>query len=167
MKEKKLQPVPEVGKEYHFWDDGKSGPGRHYICRVEELIKPKAAKKIMLDYNDEKVSLYEIWKYEINTHRNSEGFRVIGNGAGSEPGSPWLYDEDTDWFVRISCPIYDENDLYAVRTVWGGWFTLNIQSWWQGGDIDVTGEKFESIINEWELNGDDTSAYFEITYDKN
>lgn len=161
-----MQPVPEVGKEYHFWDDGKSGPGRHYICRVEEIITAKQAKKIEVEYCDELISLYDLWKHEIDNHRNSDGFRVIGNGVSSEPGTPWLYAEDTDYFVRISCPVYDENDLWAVRTVWGGWYTMNIQSWWQGGDIDVTGEKFESIVHEWELDGADTSVYYEATYEK-
>lgn len=34
----KLEPIPEVGKYYHFFDDGKLFPSRHYICRVERLL---------------------------------------------------------------------------------------------------------------------------------
>lgn len=50
-KESKLSPVPEVGKFYHFWDDGKTGPSRHYICKVEELITPEQAKETILEEN--------------------------------------------------------------------------------------------------------------------
>ena len=30
--------IPEVGKFYHFWDDGKCGVSRHYIAKCEEII---------------------------------------------------------------------------------------------------------------------------------
>ena len=138
----KMKPVPEVGKEYHFWDDGKCSPGRHYICRCERVIHTlKEAKKIVFDLIDWdktkdkenpvycKKTLYEIWKDSVKQHY-------------------WLIAEDTDAFVEISCPRYDENNLWAVRTVYGGWFTLDIQSSWQGGDVDVTGEKYSRIVEE-------------------
>ena len=33
-----LQPVPEVGKEYHIFDDGKLNINRHYTAKVLEVI---------------------------------------------------------------------------------------------------------------------------------
>ena len=143
MREKtdNMKPVPEIGKYYHFWDDGKCGQSRHYICKVENLIKVKDAKSIMVsvpEYNDEtkqndfiRTTLYERWKEQVNGH-------------------DWLYTEDTDYFVEISCPNYDENNLYAVRTKDGGWFTIDVQSFWQGGRLDVTGEIYESVLDDWE-----------------
>ena len=32
------QPLPELGKRYHFFEDGKSGPGRHYIVEITKII---------------------------------------------------------------------------------------------------------------------------------
>lgn len=159
-KEYKLEPIPEVGKEYHFWDDGKSSPSRHYICRCERVIKPQEAKKINFDLlyyphgtkTDIPIpytkSLYDIWKDAVIDHY-------------------WLMAEDTDAFVEVSCPSYDENNLWAARTKFGGWFTLDIQSSWQGGDIDVTGEKFKNIVEQCYDDGDWDLAeeYKEETYE--
>lgn len=160
-KEKRNDPIPEVGKEYHFWDDGKSSPSRHYICRCERIVKSiKEAKAIKFTlrkyanflkdspYTEYEVSLYDVWKDSVKKHY-------------------WLIAEDTDAFVEISCPKYDENNLWAVRTKDGGWFTLDIQSSWQGGDVDVTGKKYEYIVENaydegnWEL----ADEYKNETYD--
>ena len=35
----KLQPVPEVGKEYHAFDDGKIRPSRHYIAKIVNILQ--------------------------------------------------------------------------------------------------------------------------------
>lgn len=153
--------IPEIGKEYHFWDDGKSSPSRHYICRCERVIPFKEAKNIVFELKDYfdpknselfipyKVSLYEIWKKESSY-------------------ADWLFAEDTDYFVEISCPVYDDNNLWAARTKDGGWFTLDIQSSWQGGYVDVTGEKFNNIIEEYEDEGmyDVIEAYKKRTYNE-
>lgn len=158
-REYNLEPVPEVGKEYHFWDDGKSSPSRHYICRCERLLTCEEAKTIVFDlkfypdptkkeYISYKKTLFEIWQEEIK-------------------GTSWIFEEDTDYFVEVSCPTFDDNKLWAARTKWGGWFTLEI-SFWQGGEIDVTGEKFRNIVENCEEEGEYEIAqeYKETTYDK-
>ena len=157
-----LEPVPEVGKEYHFWDDGKGSASRHYICRCERVLPYKEAKNIKFtlkeylppytkdsEYKEYDTNLAKIWKDAVKHYH-------------------WLYAEDTDYFVEVSCPTYDENTLWAARTKWGGWFTMDIQTSWQGGDIDVTGEKFNKIIEELEDEGnyDYIEGYKEATYDK-
>ena len=162
----KQQLVPEVGKFYHFWDDGKTSPSRHYICRVEELITIAKAKEISFNRGEEIMTLYDIWQEEINSHRQGTNFTVLSKGADTKPGSPWLYAEDTDFFVRISCPCYDDNDLWAVRTVDGGWFTMDVQSCWQSGTLDVTGEIYDDVIAYYESNGYDTYDYTSTTYEK-
>lgn len=149
MSKNNLKPVPELLHYYHFWDDGKVSPGRHYICRVEGLLTQTTALstwvKVPIDsdfwpiidgkpqkiYEDK--TLYNVWKEAIKFHDH-------------------LLADNTDYFVEISCPEYDDNLLYAVRTKNGGWFTLDIQSWWQGGILDVTGEIFEDVTNSWEVN---------------
>lgn len=37
-KEYKEQPVPEVGKEYHTFDDGKIKPSRHSIVTITDVV---------------------------------------------------------------------------------------------------------------------------------
>lgn len=146
MKEKYC--IPEIGREYHFFDDGKTSISRHYICKCERIITTEEAKGIIFDLEDGKKTLYDIWKDE-----SSE--------------CDFLFAENTDYFVELSCPKYDENNLWAVRTKDGGWFTLDVQSGWQGGRIDVTGEIFDSVIKFWTEQGNNEmiDAYFAETYD--
>jgi hypothetical protein len=62
-----------------------------------------------------------------------------------EVGAPWLYAEETDYFIKCSIPDYDKNDVWFVRTVDGGWFSLNTVNDWMSGILDVSGERFKSL----------------------
>lgn len=144
---------PEIGKEYHFWDDGKISPSRHYICKVIDIISIEQAKNIILKFTqfdpmcnyfnqhfngiiDEennifpKMSLYDIWM----CHKEDYD-RIFAN--------------ETPYFIKISIPTYDDNDLYCVQMKDGGWFSLDIQSSWQGGVLDVDNKKWNYIIDEY------------------
>lgn len=124
-----------------FFDDGKRSISRHYICRVEHIITKEEAKKIDVnvpywDFDNNKevdniISLYDHWNNEIANH-------------------DWLYAKDTDYFIEVSCPKYDENNLWFVRTKDGGWFSMDIQSSWQGGRLDIDESIYESILNDIE-----------------
>lgn len=133
--------VPTIGKKYHFFDDGKLSPSRHYIATVKKLLSPRATRNLMFDGK----SLYDIWREQIEEHTTTPTFRVGDVGVGE----PWLYSRDTDYFVELSVPDYDENYLYAVRTIRGTWFTLCIQSFWQGGVLDVDNKMFEQWEELW------------------
>ena len=113
-----LQPVPEVGKEYHIFDDGKIKPSRHYVAKVVELISPEDAKDI--------TDLVEIWEQE-----KSE--------------CPWLFAETTDYFVRARSESYDLSSLYFVRTVEGGWFSVDFPNIWMGARLDIDGSLYEKM----------------------
>ena len=67
----KLQPVPEVGKEYHTFDDGKIKPSRHAIATIVEVIPFKEAD----------TKLIELWHKEVED-------------------CYWLYENETDYFVK-------------------------------------------------------------------
>lgn len=148
MEQKQNNNIPEIGKEYHFFDDGKTSLSRHYVCRCERVITPEEAKKIIFDLNDIKTTLYDIWKDESSN-------------------CDFLFAKDTDYFVEVSCPSYDENNLWAVRTKDGGWFTLDVQSSWQGGRVDVTGEIFDNVVEFWTKEGETekVNGYLKETYD--
>lgn len=149
--EKVLSPVPEVGKEYHFWDDGKSSVSRHYIARVERIITPEQAKEIVI------------------VTESGDFFTLYDNWVDVKEQCDFLYDQETDFFVECSCPKYDEHNLWFVRTVDGGWFSIDNENCWQSGRLDVTGERYESIIkfckeDKMYDNTEIIKAYEEQTY---
>lgn len=151
---KKLKPIPKIGSSYHFFDDGKIKESRHYIATVLDVITPEQTKNIMFSRADDEVSfeisLYEIWRNEIDDHRQDTNFKVIAAGASMEVGAPWLYAEETDYFIKCSIPEYDENDVWFVRTVNGGWFSLDTNSWWMSGELDVDGRLFNNMMKDYE-----------------
>lgn len=114
-----MKAIPEVGEFYHFWDDGKTSPSRHYICRVERVVSPNVARSIKVmvpewhygtnETEYVETTLYDHWKIQVANH-------------------DWLYADDTDYFVEASCPKYDEHNLWFIRTKNGGWFSMDVQS---------------------------------------
>lgn len=148
MEQRQNNNIPEVGKEYHFFDDGKTSPSRHYICKCERVLTPEEAKTVTFNLDNSKITLYNIWKAESYKHN-------------------YLFAENTDYFIEVSCPKYDENNLWAVRTKNSGWFTLDVQSSWQGGRVDVTGEIFDNVVEFWTKEGETekVNGYLKETYD--
>lgn len=67
-----LQPLPEVGKEYHFFDDGKIKPSRHSIITIVEIIPFEGC-------ND--AELLDNWRCDVFD-------------------CPWLYADKTDYFIK-------------------------------------------------------------------
>lgn len=127
--------IPQIGKTYKFYDDGKAS--REYDAIVKRIISKTDAKTIMFkahldedgelstyydkELDDEytfKKSLFDIWRDEVK-------------------GTNWLLAEDTDYFVECSILDYDEYPIWFVRTKTGGWFSIDIQSDWQGGLLEV------------------------------
>lgn len=90
------QPVPEVGKEYHAFDDGKIKPSRHSIVRITEVV-PFAAV-------NHKAFLEE-WQQEVED-------------------CYWLYAKETDYFVKAEWD--DETSYFVRTKDGGwfslGWF---------------------------------------------
>ena len=91
----KEQPVPEVGKEYHTFDDGKIKPSRHSIVTITSIIPFTECK-------DD--ALMSIWTDEVTD-------------------CYWLYANETDYFVEGKYDDEDESS-YFVRAKDGGWFSL-------------------------------------------
>ena len=154
MSNQKLKLIPKVGEFYHFFDDGKLSPGRHYICKVEQVVKYDDARDIINDisvwdnngaYHKENNTLIECWLKEMKCN-------------------DWIYADTTDYFVEISCPKYDKYNLWFARAKDSGWYSLDIQSGWQGGQLDVTGEIYDDIIKYWKEKGYDISSYTNTKY---
>ena len=113
----KEQPVPEVGKEYHIFDDGKISPSRHYIAKIVEVIPFEACDNIVL---------LETWAMEVQA-------------------CEWLYATVTDYFAKAESD-FDENPLYFVRTLDGGWFSIDFPGYWMGARLDIDGSLYKSMI---------------------
>jgi hypothetical protein len=114
----KLQPVPEVGKEYHIFDDGKLSPSRHFIAKITAVLP---FEKVA---NPES-QLYRAWEENIME-------------------AHWLFAQDTDYFVKAESS-YDENPLFFVRTTDGGWFSIDYPNVWMGARLDIDGELYKSM----------------------
>ncbi len=140
---KNKQDLPKIGEYYHFFDDDKTSPNRHYICKIEKIIPFEEGKNIILNtprgetFKDGKfesyfidMSLEDIWKDEIKQCN-------------------WVYDKETDYFIEASCPVYDKNNLWFARSKEGGWFSMDVQCYWQAGKLDVDGSRFKEIIEFW------------------
>ena len=88
------QPIPDVGKEYHAFDDGKIKPSRHFITKIAEVIPFNAVDEVLL----------RTWQQEVEE-------------------CYWLYATETDYFIKAYDGDTEEPS-YFVRTTEGGWFSL-------------------------------------------
>ena len=114
-----MQPVPEVGKKYHCFDDGKITFGRHFIIQVDEVLGHQQFKK-----------------------RYPEEFQQYRQAVKN---CYWLYSTHSDKFVITYNGENDELGVY-VRTKQGGWF--GIGDYWNSARLDVTGKIWETLISQ-------------------
>lgn len=107
--------IPEVGKTYAFFDDGKTGLSRRYKATVTGIIPFHLIKA---KYPE----LYYSWQRETRC-------------------TPDLYANSTDYFVECSAPKYEDDHLvYFVRDTKDGWFSIDYPHGWMSGLLDVDGE---------------------------
>ena len=116
---KHMQPVPEVGKKYHCFDDGKIYFSRHFIIQVDEVLGHQQFKKR--------------YPEEFQQYR-----QAIKNCY-------WLYSTHSDKFIITYEGENDEFGVY-VRTKQGGWF--GIGDYWNSARLDVTGETWNALVAE-------------------
>lgn len=113
-----LQPIPEVGKEYHIFDDGKIRPSRHYIAKIVKLIYPEDAYEI--------TALYKAWQEQVEE-------------------CYWLFAKETDYFV-VAESDYNKDLIYFVRTTDGGWFSIDYPGCWMGARLDIDGSLYNEML---------------------
>ena len=141
--------IPEINKEYYFFDDGKISPSRCFKAKVVNIIPYENANEIMINiyncYGDFVIPtcLTDIHNKTVNEHRQKKGFIVINSHTPSiKEGEPYLYAEKTDYFIECNIPGYDENNIWFVRTIDNEWFSINIQNDWQSGYLDVENKRY-------------------------
>ena len=142
---KNLIPVPIVGTNLKFFDDGKIRDSRMYDAKVTYVIYKDSAKNYKLKFPDKtSKNLYDFWQEEINNYINTENFQVLPYKIGE----PWLYARDTDFFVFCDIPEYSDLSVIFVRDVENRWFSLGYPRHFDKGVLDVTGELYNSMKNE-------------------
>lgn len=117
----KKQPVPEVGKRYWFFDDGKISMSRLY----------QAICKGVMEFKDVPDKVKDAIIFEINHY-------------------DWIFNSDSneDKVIRCSIKDYYENDIWFIRAKDGGWFSVNVDNNLEGGRLDVDGH-FIDILNSY------------------
>lgn len=140
--------IPKVGKQYKFYDDGKIRQGRRCTATVLRILSVEDAKSLMFPIyvyeesgwipttiaaiNEEPIgetSLYTVWKENVEEYH-------------------WVFATETDCFIECSIPKYDDYPIWFARMKNGNWFSLNIQSTWQGGLLDIDNHLTEEL-EEW------------------
>ena len=134
--------IPEVGEVLHFFDDGKMGRSRHYMATVLRVVSCDDAKNILV-----KKRFWDPDPYSMDSELIDTALTDVWEIEKME--ADWVFDEQTDYFIECSVPDYDENNLWFVRTKDGGWFSMDIQSGWQGGRLDTDGEMYKYYKELW------------------
>lgn len=121
------QVLPEVGKRYHFFEDGKSGPSRHFIIEITNIVPFE-------DITDgELLDAYDAEVEECD----------------------FLYAPETDYFIYgrkvLEDNTLDEEDFIFIRTDYGGWFSFG--HLFDDGLLDVDNSKYNAIAEYWEQDG--------------
>ena len=124
------QPLPKIGKRYHFFEDGKSEPSRHYIIEVTNVVPFEAVT------DGELLDVYDTEVKECD----------------------FLYAPETDYFVYgrkvLSNNVLDMDDEFIfIRTNYGGWFSFGY--WFEDGQLDVDSSKYNEIVEYWEQDDRD------------
>ena len=119
-RKKHMMPIPEEGKMYHCFDDGKISFSRHYIVSVYEVLEQMAFKK---RYSND----FKQWLKETKR-------------------CYWLYARSTDKFVVIKdSNAVDHPSQVFVRTKQGGWFSFS-RNYFLSGRLDITGKLWDYLV---------------------
>ena len=134
--------VPQVGEKLHFFDDGKVGDSRHYMAVVTHVLTPEQAKCVFV------VDATSFSEYHSIDFEENKSLSLLDVHAEEVKSCDWIFAEQTDYFIACSIPEFDNHIIWFVRKKDGGWFSMDIQSDWQGGYLDVDGECYQRMVDE-------------------
>ena len=134
--------VPQVGEKLHFFDDGKVGDSRHYMAVVTHVLTPEQAKCVFV------VDAISFSEYHSIDFEENKSLSLLDVHAEEVKCCDWIFAEQTDYFIACSIPEFDNHIIWFVRKKDGGWFSMSIQSDWQGGYLDVDGECYQRMVDE-------------------
>jgi hypothetical protein len=109
---------------------------------VTHILTPEQAKLVFIDART-------VCENHTDLEWKRMSLNLLDIHSNEIKNCDWIFAPETDYFIEASCPVYDDNNLWFARTKDGGWFSMNIQSWWQSGELDVDESKFNEIIEFW------------------
>lgn len=108
-------PIPQIGKTYHFYDDGKTSESRHYFAKVERIVPIKYVRRRMKDLT---------WAWRSEAIHASHLFATI-----------------SDYAIAATIKGYEDHCIvWFFRTKDGGWFSIDYPHFWMSGRLDVACE---------------------------
>ena len=134
--------VPQVGEKLHFFDDGKVGDSRHYMAVVTHVLTPEQAKCVFV------VDATSFSEWHSIDFEENKSLSLLDVHAEEVKCCDWMFADQTDYFIACSIPEFDNHIIWFVRKKDGGWFSMDIQSDWQGGYLDVDGECYQRMVDE-------------------
>ena len=141
-----MKTIPKIGERYPLFYDGKLNDTRLYYGDVLRVLTPEEAK-------DEKVLRLEQLTEGLSRSKDDYGLverSLVEVWMDEIKKADFLFSPETDYFVEVTSPEYDEHNLWFVRTKEGGWFSMDIQSDWQGCELDVDGSLLEEMERRYE-----------------
>ena len=135
--------VPQVGEKLHIFDDGKISDSRHYLAVVTHVLTPEQEKLVFVDTR----TVCETHSLKLEENKR---LTLLDIHAEEVKCGDWLYADQTDYFIACSIPEFDDHIIWFVRTKDShqSWFSMDIQSSWQGGYLDVDGERYQRMVDE-------------------
>ena len=141
MKSNKAR-VPQVGEKLHFFDDGKVSDSRHYMAVVTHVLTPEQAKRVFV------VDAARFSECHPIDFEENKSLSLLDVHAEEVKCCDRIFADQTDYFIACSIPEFDNHIIWFVRKKDGGWFSMDIQSDWQGGYLDVDGECYQRMVDE-------------------
>lgn len=125
-----MKELPEIGKSYPFFDDGKTSVSRLYKATITRIFKYR-------EIPDDLVSsrLLDCGVYTLKDYIQEQ--ILVCN---------WLYAPVTDYVIEASISEFDANLLYFIRTKNGGWFSIDFTDCWQSGELDVDWKIYNTLL---------------------
>ena len=111
------KPIPKVNQTCMFFDDGKISYSRMYQATVKQVMV----------YDDAPDKVKKAFERESQTH-------------------DWIWNKTTDYIIACDIKDYDNNLIWVARTVDGGWFSMDVDKSWQGGRLDIDGEREDYLV---------------------
>ena len=140
--------LPEVGKEYYFYDDGKVSISRQYKVRITDIIP----------FSEAKNRVYCVTGKDIINQLNRYNFEAPTYDKIWEKSKidyPWIFTKDTDYIViaryvgdNPAWFIYENYDMLFGQSGCG-WYTFDD---YYNGRLDVDGSLTEQIKNYEKTN---------------
>lgn len=148
--------LPEVGKEYYFYDDGKVSISRQYKVRITDIIPFSEAKNRVYCVTGKDI-INQLNEYNLE----APTYDKIWENA--KINYPWIFTKDTDYIVIgefiDNNPSWNTNENYDM--LFGiseyGWYTFDD---YYNGRLDVDWHLTKELNEQYKTGNIQKKHYF-------